>query len=291
MAFAIVSLLSLFSLSVIAAEHPFNLTTLFAPDGSINAIFVPFGATLTELWVKDKHDVDRDVIMGYDNNVNASNVYHIPMNDHEGQDTLHSGIYGWDRRNWTVVSHSKTSITFAHVDNADEGFLVIVRAVVAHTVSNGGILKSSLKAVASEKTHIMITQHIYWNLDAFQREEGQDVLNHTLRIDSSRVPAVDGDSIPTGPINDIRGTILYFRAPKKIGSRIDEAVHTGNYPNTPRKTAHGGPTLSYTKWSAVAIEQTGWLDAINTPEWHVDQTFYPGKDLSRSTTDNFSKAS
>ena len=29
---------------------------------------------------------------------------------------------GWDRRNWTVVAKSKSSVTYTHVDPADEGF-------------------------------------------------------------------------------------------------------------------------------------------------------------------------
>lgn len=48
-------------------------------------------------------------------------------------------------------------------------------------------------------------------------------------------------------------------------------VYTGFWLNTPRKAVHGGPELNYTKWSAVAIEQEGYIDAINTPEWGVNQ--------------------
>lgn len=48
-------------------------------------------------------------------------------------------------------------------------------------------------------------------------------------------------------------------------------VYTAYWLNTPRKLVHGGPSLNYTKWSAVAIEQEGYIDAINTPEWGVDQ--------------------
>lgn len=40
-----------------------------APDGSISAKFVSLGATLTELWVKDKLGKPRDVVLGYDDNV------------------------------------------------------------------------------------------------------------------------------------------------------------------------------------------------------------------------------
>lgn len=48
-------------------------------------------------------------------------------------------------------------------------------------------------------------------------------------------------------------------------------VYTSFWLNTPRKAVHGGPSLNYGRWSAVAIEQEGYLDAINTPEWKVDQ--------------------
>lgn len=166
------------------------------------------------------------------------------------------------------------------------------------------------------------------------------MLHHTLRIDASKVPAVDGDSIPTGPFIDIRGNVLDFRTAQEIGARINDTfgvcgvgapyvffssppsalshttltvgctgydnnwiydrdvrkraglalwsassgirldvttnqpavqVYTGNFLATPRKAVHGGPSLNYTKWSAVAIEQMGYLDAINTPEWHENQ--------------------
>ena len=47
-----------------------------------------------------------------------------------GQDTLHGGIYGWDRRNWTIVTKSPTSVTYHHLDAADEGFPGNVSAYV-----------------------------------------------------------------------------------------------------------------------------------------------------------------
>ena len=47
-----------------------------------------------------------------------------------GQDTLHGGIYGWDRRNWTIVERNSTSVTYHHLDRADEGFPGYVEALV-----------------------------------------------------------------------------------------------------------------------------------------------------------------
>jgi aldose 1-epimerase len=48
-------------------------------------------------------------------------------------------------------------------------------------------------------------------------------------------------------------------------------VYTANYLDTPRKAVHGGPSLVYAPQSAVAIEQEGWIAAINNPEWNIDQ--------------------
>ena len=48
-------------------------------------------------------------------------------------------------------------------------------------------------------------------------------------------------------------------------------VYTSYWLNIPRKAVHGGPDVNYTQWSAVAIEQQGYMDAINTPEWNIDQ--------------------
>ena len=52
--------------------QPFDVTTLRAPDGSITAKFVSFGATMTELWVRDRDGNARDVVLGYDDNVSRS---------------------------------------------------------------------------------------------------------------------------------------------------------------------------------------------------------------------------
>ncbi|KAI0071251.1 galactose mutarotase-like protein [Panus rudis PR-1116 ss-1] len=365
-----VALASFHGLSL-AADYPFDITTISAPDGSITAKFVSFGATMTELWVKDKFGKARDIIIGYDDpsrlltdpdhpvfnpivgryanrikngtfsipitkdpQPDGPNVFHIPTNDHNGQDTLHGGIYGWDRRNWTITAKSKTSVTYRHIDNADEGFPGVVTAFATHSVENGGILKTTVHASATEETPIMLTQHIYWNLDAFQGSE--NILKYHLRVDSSKVVQVDGDAIPTGDFIPVEGTVFDFRTPKQIdwdfnntvglcgapcrgydhcwiydtseekkpgvslwsdvsGIRLDVTtnnpatqVYTAYWLNTPRKVVHGGPSVNYTSFSAVAIEQEGYIDAINTPEWGVNQIYGPGRDYEWSSTYKFS---
>ena len=94
---------------------------------------------------------------------------------------------------------------------------------MTHSVESGGVLRTSVHARATEKTPIMLTQHIYWNLDAFQ-QGSSDVLDHKLHVDASRVVAVDGDAIPTGEFIDVEGTPFDFREARAIGARWGETV-------------------------------------------------------------------
>jgi galactose mutarotase-like enzyme len=48
------------------AGDPMRVITLTAPDNSIVANFLSTGATLKNLWVKDKRGKFRDIVLGYD---------------------------------------------------------------------------------------------------------------------------------------------------------------------------------------------------------------------------------
>ncbi|KAF7316270.1 Galactose mutarotase-like protein [Mycena indigotica] len=240
--------------------------------------------------------------------------------------TIHGGIYGWDRRNWTVAEVSATSIVYRHVDNADEGFPGVVTTIATHTVSNGGILRTSIQARATEKTPIMLTQHIYWNLCGF-RAGCDDMLDHTLKIPASRVIDVDNNRIPTGQLINVTNTNFDFKKARTIRSSFDSdpafigydnawiydekagvnmevysaasgvkltiktdqpavQVYTASL-NMPRKNVHGGPEKQYGYMSTVAIEQEGWLDAINTPEWGIDQIYDAKREFTWNTEYRF----
>lgn len=69
----------------------------------------------------------------------------------------------------------------------------------------------------------MLTQHVYWNLDAFQ-DDSNDVFNHELRLDASRYIELDDIAIPTGRFTNVTDTPLDFRKQQKIGARWNETV-------------------------------------------------------------------
>lgn len=105
----------------------------------IRAQFIPYAATLTNLFITDVHGVERDIVLGFDNasyysisklhpHLNGvpgryanriknssfeidGETYKVDANDHGGLDTLHGGSDGWDYRNWTLEAHTSDSIT------------------------------------------------------------------------------------------------------------------------------------------------------------------------------------
>ncbi|KAG8679359.1 hypothetical protein FRC09_019029, partial [Ceratobasidium sp. 395] len=250
--------------------------------------------------------------------------------------TIHGGKVGWDRRNWTFAGTTGSDIAFTHLEFGDENFPGNVTAKVMYRLSRGGKLDVSITATATEKTPIMLTSHIYWNLEAFQ-DGNKDIFDHRLRIAASRIIQGDDIQVPTGNFTQVQGTALDFRRERSIGSKWNESVgyggcsacigydnpwvydkpnngvpnlslyspksgikleiasnqpvvqiYSGNWLQIPRKVVHGGPSLIYDQYSAVAIEPEGYIDAINNPEWGIDQIYHPGRDFKWTSTYQFS---
>ncbi|CAG7917763.1 unnamed protein product [Penicillium olsonii] len=233
---------------------------------NITAELIPYGARLTSLLVPDRNGKVQDVVVGYDdpkeylhdsetnrtffgavvgryaNRIKNGtftideNTYHVPENENDGKDTLHGGNIGYDMRNWTVTAHTDSAITFSLLDQGFEKFPgdVITHATFSVSTEKSpanpkGLPQLTSKIVAlslTEKTPIMLSNHIYWNLNAFKEST---VLNDTsLQLPLSR-RFVGGDSIliPNGTIHDVETSFqgaLDFTSSKLIGEDIDKTT-------------------------------------------------------------------
>ncbi|KAI7286331.1 galactose mutarotase-like protein [Hortaea werneckii] len=234
--------------------NPFEKVHLSAKG--INASFIPYGARLTNLFVKDKGGDYQDVAIGYDDGEQYLNdtltdhtffgaivgryanriknstfeidgeTSNIVANEHDGLNTLHGGEIGYDQRNWTIASHTGNSITFTLYDAAYQGFPGDVLNVATYTLTDEPSLISRIVSIPfNEATPIMLSNHIYWNLGAFVDEQAVTVLNDTLYMPyADRVIDTDGILIPTGQINITNGTAYDFTKPgKQIGEDIQDA--------------------------------------------------------------------
>lgn len=228
-------------------------------DG-IKAGFVPYGAAISDLHIKDRYGIERDIVAGWDNatyyevdkqHPNYGNVpgryanriknstfeidgetFHITPNEHpteehpDGINTLHGGKDGWGWRNFTVVSHTRNSVTFSIVDpDGKEGFPGEVISYVTYTL-DGMDWDISMVAIATTKpTPIMLSSHTYWNLDGFANNETQTTLNHTLHLPySGQRVGVDNILIPTGEIlANAKGSVNdFWSRPKQLGASFDD---------------------------------------------------------------------
>ena len=242
-----------------STQDPFEVFTI--TTSNITAKFIPYGARLISLLVPDKDGNVQDVVVGYDNprqylnDTQTSHTYfgavigrianrikngtftlgeteyHIPKN-HQGLYTLHGGTVGYDQRNWTVAASTPSSVTFTLYDAASEGFPgdVVTHATFSvdskRTAENPqGLPRLTTKLISlalTEITPIMLSNHIYWNLNGFKQPT---ILNDTwLQMPlSERFIATDSIQVPNGSISTVAETshgTMDFTAGKVIGRDI-----------------------------------------------------------------------
>ncbi|KAF2258161.1 galactose mutarotase-like protein [Lojkania enalia] len=262
----VVSLLAVTSPAQSHAEPP-NDTIGLNEDGKyelsaegIRALFIPYGASITNLFINDTHGIERDIVLGFDNAShysidpfhphlggvpgryanrikNSSFVidgmeYNVTPNENYNNDTLHGGPDGWDYRNFTVVAHTSDSITFSIVDpDGKEGFPGEVVSYITYTLSPYAWYIKMVALATTKKTPIMLTSHTYWNLDGFANPDTPTALNHTLSLPfSGQRVGVDGILIPDGTIlPNIRYSVNdFWSGPKQIGTNFPSPDLLGN---------------------------------------------------------------
>jgi aldose 1-epimerase len=160
-------------------------------------------------------------------------TYHIPTNENGGLDTLHGGKVGYDVRNWTTIANNDTAVTFGFLDQVLEGFPGTVYTLVTYAVSThaGGaegqirsrLTASIVSAALDEPTPIMLSTHIFWNLNAFKQKTVLE--DTTLWMPyATRYIQTDGILIPNGSIGAVSSQpALDFTSPKTVGYSIDVA--------------------------------------------------------------------
>ncbi|KAF4633484.1 hypothetical protein G7Y89_g4625 [Cudoniella acicularis] len=232
----------------------------------IRANFIPYGASISNLFLNDTSGVERDIVGGFDNAsyygidrqhphfggvpgryanriknssfVIDSTTYNVLPNENpttsspQGVDTLHGGPDGWDWRNWTVVAHTSNSITFSLTDpDGDQGFPGEVVSYVTYTLGNMTWDMRMVALATTKVTPIMLSSHTYWNLDGFANTETPLALNHSLWLPygGQRI-GTDSILIPTGDIlsNQPQSLNDFWSTPKQIGANFTNSDLLGN---------------------------------------------------------------
>ncbi|KAI5853576.1 aldose 1-epimerase [Tricharina praecox] len=262
MRFSKTSIPILLATTASAAVLPWN-STIPPPDANgkytlrstgIVASFVPYGAAISNLFVADKHNSTRDVVLGWENATfytedpwhdhygsvpgrygnriaNASFTidgveYKVDANEHNGTNTLHGGSNGWDYRNWTVTALTDSSITFSLFDaDGEMGFPGDVLATSTYTLTPYTWHITLTALSLTKKTPLLLTSHVYWNLDGFANPDSEKVYDHELHLPFSGMRiGVDDNLIPTGELlpNKNGSVTDFWSQPKAIGKHLND---------------------------------------------------------------------
>ena len=203
-----------------------------------------FGACLVSVVVSDRNNRAVDVVLGYDdisgyednpcyfgatigrngNRLENGQIsilgksYQLEQN--EGSNNLHSGLDGYHKRMWELVSFEDDKITFAlYSPNMDQGFPGEMKIKVTYEWDDEDTLTIHYEGESQEATWINMTNHSYFNLGG---HNSGSILNHKLQLQCDAYTPIKAENmIPTGEIKSVDGTAFDFREERKIGQRID----------------------------------------------------------------------
>ena len=204
---------------------------------------IPYGATLTELWMPDRSGKMGDVVLGFDdlqgylgkhpwfgatvgrvaNRIAKGRFtldgkeYSLEIND--PPNNLHSGSHDLSRVVWKVEALREpdaAAVRFTYDSpDGDEGFPGDLTVSVTYRLTNNDELKLEYSATTDKATPISMTNHSYFNLGG-----GADILGETMYLAADSYTPVDSTLIPTGEIAPVKGTPLDFTHPATIGAQI-----------------------------------------------------------------------
>ena len=223
-----------------------KLYTLTNSNG-LKARIMTYGATVVSLEVPDRNGKLDDITLGYDNlsgyiknnpyfgvivgrygNRIAKGrftldgtTYRLAANN--GENHLHGGIKGFDKVVWDAESFEQSDaagvkLTYLSKDG-EEGYPGNLKCSVTYTLTNNDELRVSYKAQTDKATPVNLTHHSYFNLAG---QGNGDILGHELMINADKFTPTDKGSIPTGKLQNVKGTPMDFTKPCAIGARIND---------------------------------------------------------------------
>jgi len=232
-------------------EKPFgsfnneNITeySITNPSG-MQVSIINYGGIVTKILTADKNKQLGDVVLGYDSlggYLQKSNpyfgalvgryanrianakftldgkTYTLAANDHGN--SLHGGNKGFDKVVWKAEKLSGDSsirLTYQSRDG-EEGYPGNLNTEVIYTLTADNTLKIDYTATTDKATPVNLTSHCYFNLSA-----GKDstILNHLLMLNAGKYTPVNDKLIPTGQVEDVRGSAMDFTGEKSIGKDI-----------------------------------------------------------------------
>jgi aldose 1-epimerase len=224
------------------AVEKYTLSNVHGVEVSI----ITYGATVQSIKVPDKAGKLEDVALGFDNLADYlkddnpyfgaligrygnriakgqftvdGKQYQIPTNN--GPNALHGGPKGFDKQVWSAIPLEDSNwvgveLTYLSPDG-QMGFPGNLAVTVRYTLNNDNELRIDYSAVTDKDTIVNLTNHTYFNLAG---AGNGTILDQVAMINADKFTPVDKTLIPTGQLQEVKGTPFDFSQPTAIGARI-----------------------------------------------------------------------
>lgn len=174
---------------------------LINAGGVCKVSLIELGASIQQLWVKDKEGILRDVVLGYDTVAEYEEnstffgatlgrlisrmpgcVLHFegrdyPLDNVDGMH-MHGGVKGFSRVKWTGSVTAGNQVTFTYISpDGEEGYPGEVTAKVIYTLDEAG-LNIDYDWTADRRTVVNPSNHSYFNLNG---HSSGSILDHTIQ--------------------------------------------------------------------------------------------------------------
>ena len=206
--------------------------------GKLSCAVLTYGGTLQSLRVPDQTGREVDVVLGFDtlegywgqtNYIGAlvgryanriargkftlnGREYTLAVNN--GENHLHGGQVGFDKRVWTVERMEEDSLTLSLVSpHMEEGYPGTLRAEVTYTLTEEALVLD-YRAESDRETLCNLTNHAYFNLAG---HGDHPVVHHVLHIFADCYTPTDPGLIPLGLVA-VDGTPMDLREGLAIGA-------------------------------------------------------------------------
>lgn len=213
-------------------------------NGFLTMQVTNYGGRVVALWMPDRRDSFEDIVLGYDhidkylnnegerylgavvgrcaNRISHAGFtldsiqYQLPKND--GENTLHGGLIGADKRVWDVTSVNDSVIEMHSVfANGEDGFPGNLEVRMSYTLTHDNQFQIRYSATTDAPTLCNFSHHSFFNLKG---EGNGNILNHELQINSRYMTTIDDKLLTNGKFSGVKNTPFDFREKHLIGDHI-----------------------------------------------------------------------
>ncbi|GGB93727.1 aldose 1-epimerase [Marinobacterium zhoushanense] len=213
-------------------------------SGLFRALFCNHGARLLALYLRNPNGSETNIALGFprvedypaqDSYVGAIcgryanriararcelDGHPLQLSVNEGDNHLHGGAEGFDRRNWEALAVDSRSVTFSLTSpDGDQGYPGTLKTQVIYRIVDEDRLQCQITATCDRPTLVNLTNHAYWNLTG---DFSRSAADHLLQIEAQSYLPVDDQLIPLPGVAQVAGTAFDFRTPRTIGERLSE---------------------------------------------------------------------